>query len=176
MLSVVTAPSTVSTRSGRTTSVWIRHRHHPRHRRHGHRAGHHPKSREVLLMELGEYDAPMPYAEWLRVHPHAKKCCTRHNMNTEKCDSRTCAHACADDGSWLWHGAIGDVPTPETIFIYREDSPIIYTSCSVCGRNWHKSEWGSNYFARVHAMMRGELLPAEFDEEAERARLVAVER
>lgn len=122
-------------------------------------------------MELGEYEGPIPYREWLKLRAQFGLCCVDYIMQYLGCTD-TCAHTDSPD-TWAWHGSLDDLPTPETVLRYGPEPIEIH-----CHRGHlaTTSEQLNDYFSRVHAMMRGELLPAEFDEEAERARLVAVER
>lgn len=84
----------------------------------------------------------------------------------------------ADGEDWFWHGIEGEHPTPESI---HQLDPFNctnrrYWTCSN-GHDWFGCEGGCDeYLRRVHA--RAATLAAaingDYDEDAERARLVAV--
>ncbi len=112
-------------------------------------------SLEARLAALPAIEADvLPYGEWLVVWQAASSCCVQNIMRANGCDAG-CLHGSA--GNWFYHGS--SAPTVETI---QQILPSRLWTCPACGMLWKDIE-------DTHPR-----ISTEFDEEAERARLMPV--
>ena len=123
-------------------------------------------------MSIETLPTPIPYAQWLQEISLASSCCVGFVMRHHKCPTEDCLHSATVTGL-LWHG-LGEPSRESVIRITDKDFERCWGRCPECGMPWLATPQEEFYLDRIHAMMRGELLPAEFDEEAERARLMPV--
>jgi len=81
----------------------------------------------------------------------------------------------ANGVDWVWHGFVGEMPTPETVHVERHDASNAI-SCPSCSTVWSPFKGQFEYVAAVHAraVTLARAVTGDFDEEAERSRLQMV--
>lgn len=112
--------------------------------------------------------------EWRR--KGASKCCIAFLSEVTGCSADNCVIAQEAGGrGWQWHGTRGESPSPETIWDEDTYNIISLGDCPKCVNTWFVDSQFHAYRQAVHnraATIQQAL--GEFDEEAERARLMPV--
>ena len=129
--------------------------------------------RIVTQEELDAAELTSPTSRWKSLF----NCDACEDLNYEYLGCSTlCVQAVGDAFRWYWHGVTGERPTPESILTDFDPSAAVQWGRCLAGHKWLENPTASHYAREVHA--RHAILAAaingEYDEDAERARLVAV--